>query len=86
MFDNFDKFIKCDIELYNPAFVMGIKRKKTFDEFYARFLAIIAPLSYNEIYKILTLKRLIILRLRLQILDGIKSFFRQIVERLRRYN
>ena len=35
---------------------MGVKRKKIFDEFYARFLVIIASLSYNETYKISTLK------------------------------
>ena len=86
IFDDFNKFIKCDIELYNPTFAIGIKRKKTFNEFYTRFLAIITPLNYNEIYKISTLKRLITLRLRLQILNDIKSSFRQTVKRLRRYN
>ena len=65
IFDDFDKFIKCDIELYNSIFAIDIKRKKTFNEFYTRFSAIIALLSYNEIYKISILKRLIILRLRL---------------------
>ena len=85
IFGDFNKFTKCDAELHDPAFAMGMtKRNETFDEFYARFSAIIAPLGYNEIYKISTLKRLITPKLRLQILDGIKSSFRQTVERLRR--
>lgn len=84
MFGDFDKFTKCDAELHDPAFAMGVKRKETFDEFYARFSATIAPLSYNETYKISTLKRLITPKLRLQILDDTRSSFRQTVEHLRR--
>ena len=86
MFDDFDKFTKYNAESYNSAFAMGFKRKKTFDEFYTRFSAIIAPLSYNDTYKTSTLKRLITPQLRLQILNDIKSSFRETIERLRRYN
>lgn len=36
IFDEYDKLIKCDIELYNPLFVMRMrfKKNKIFDEFY----------------------------------------------------
>lgn len=67
MFDDFDVFAKCDIELYNPAFAMGngARKNKIFDEFYARFSVIIASLDYSETSKIFTLKRLITRKLRL---------------------
>ena len=67
IFDKYDKFINCDIELYNLVFAIGIKFKKNkiFDKFYARFLIIIALLNYSEIYKISILKRFIIIKLRL---------------------
>ena len=86
MFGEYDKLIKCDVELHDPAFAMGMgfKKNEIFDEFYARFSAIVASLGYSEIYKISVLKRLIITKLRLQILDGIISSYRQYVERLRR--
>ena len=37
IFDNFNKFIKCDKKLYNLVFIIDVKRKKIFNEFYARF-------------------------------------------------
>ena len=87
MFGEYDKLTKCDVELHDPAFAMGMgfKRKnEIFDEFYARFSATVALLGYSETHKISALKRLITPRLRLQIIDGTISSYRQYVERLRR--
>ena len=63
IFNNYDKLIKNNALLYNPAFT--IKKKKIFNEFYTRFLTIITLLSYSENYKIAILRRLITLKLRL---------------------
>ena len=80
MFDDYDKLVKNDVLLYDPAFAM--KKKEVFDEFYARFLVIITLLGYSESYKIAVLRRLITLKLRLWIV-GILSFsFRLVVEHL----
>ena len=86
MFGDFDKYAKCDAQLHSPSFGMAtVKKNKSFDEFYARFLATIAPIGYSETHKISTLKRLITHKLRLQILDGtVSTSYRQFVERLRR--
>ena len=61
IFNNYDKLIKNNILLYNPAFI--IKKKKVFNEFYTRFLATITLLDYSESYKIAILRRLITLKL-----------------------
>ena len=66
IFNEYDKFIKYDIKLYNSQFVIRIKKKnKILDKFYIEFLIIVTLLSYSEIYKISTLKCLITFRLRL---------------------
>lgn len=67
IFEKYDKFIKFNIKLYNSAFVIRIefKKNKIFDKFYIRFSIIIILLNYNKIYKILTLKHFIIIKLRL---------------------
>ena len=85
-FGDFDKFAKCDAQLYSPSFRIAlIKKNESFDKFYTRFSATVAPLGYSESYKISTLKRLITPKLRLQILDGqTPSSYRYFVERLRR--
>ena len=52
-FENFNKFILYDTKLYDPIFVIKIiKKNKTFDEFYARFSAIVASFDYIESLKI----------------------------------
>ena len=52
-FNDFNKFILCDIELYDSFFAIRvIKKNKTFNEFYVRFSAIVALLSYVELLKI----------------------------------
>ena len=84
IFGNYDKLIKNNALLYNPAF--AIKKKKTFDEFYARFSATIIPLSYSESYKIAILRRLITLKLRSRIADISSSFFYLIIKHLRKTN
>ena len=61
IFDNYDKLAKNDVLLHNPAF--AIKKKEAFNEFYARFSAIITPLGYSKSHKIATLRRLITLKL-----------------------
>ena len=50
IFNNYDKLVKNNVLLYNPIFT--IKKKKVFNEFYARFLIIITLLNYSESYKI----------------------------------
>ena len=57
IFNNFDKIIKYDTQLYSPAI---ITREIFFNEFYIRFSITIALLNYNETYKISILKRLLI--------------------------
>ena len=88
IFDDFDKYAKCDAQIYSLSFGMAtVKKNELFDEFYARFSAIIAPMGYSETHKISTLKRLIIHKFRLQILNGtVSTLYRQFVERLRRTN
>ena len=85
-FGDFDKYAKCDALLHSPSFGMAItKKNESFDEFYARFSATVAPLGYSESHKISTLKRLITLKLRLRILDGqTPPLYRHFIERLRR--
>ena len=61
IFNNYNKLIKNNILLYNPAF--AIKKKKIFNEFYTRFLVIITLLDYSESYKIAILRRFITLKL-----------------------
>ena len=66
MFGDFNKYAKCDSQLYSPTFGMAIvKKNESFDEFYARFSATIAPMGYSETHKISTLKRLITHKLRM---------------------
>ena len=85
MFGEYDQVSKCDAELHSPDFAMGVKKDESFDEFYARFSATIAPLGCSETSKISTLQRLITRKLRLRVLDGVKqTSYRQLVERLRR--
>ena len=86
-FENFNKFILCDAELYNSIFAIRIiKKNKTFNEFYARFSAIVASLDYIELLKIRTLQRLLILKLRYRIIDNKPIFFRNYVKRARIIN
>ena len=61
IFNNYDKLIKNNALLYNPAFI--IKKKKVFNKFYTRFLVTITLLNYSESYKIAILRRLITLKL-----------------------
>ncbi|CAD6589853.1 MAG: hypothetical protein ASARMPRED_004288 [Alectoria sarmentosa] len=84
MFGEFDQLAKCDAKLHSPAMAMKYTKDETFDEFYARFSATIAPLGYTESHKTSTLKRLITLKLRLQTLNGTTSTYNQYVKRLRR--
>ncbi|KAF6228033.1 hypothetical protein HO133_007761 [Letharia lupina] len=84
MFSDYDKLIKNNALLYNPAF--AIKKKEAFDEFYARFSATITPLGYSESYKIAILRRLITLKLRSRIADISSSSFRSVVKHLRKTN
>ena len=88
MFNDFNKYAKCDSQLYNLTFEIAIvKKNKSFDEFYTRFSTTIAPIGYSETYKISTLKRLITYKLRIQILDDtVLTSYRQFVKRLRRIN
>ena len=81
-FGDFDKYTLCDAELHDPAFAM--KNNETFDRFYARFSATVAPLGYTESTKIRTLERLLTNKLRYRMIDGSKpTSFRHYVERAR---
>ena len=71
IFGDYDKVIKYDTKLYNPAIIINFKKNKIFDVFYARFSVIIVSLSYSEAYKIFNLKRFIIIKLRSRIADFI---------------
>ena len=83
MFDNYDKLEKYNAILYNLLFNIEIKnRDKIFDEFYARFSAIIASLRYSETYKLLVLRRLITYKLRIRVINISSSFFRLFIEYL----
>ena len=86
-FGDFNKFILCDAELHDPAFTIRIiKKNKTFDEFYARFSATVASLSYIESLKIRALQRLLTLKLRYRIIDNKPTSFRNYVKRARMIN
>ena len=84
MFDDFDKLIKCDVKLHNLAMIIKFIKNETFDEFYTRFSIIITSLNYIESHKIVILKRLITLKLHLQILNEITFTYNQYIKRLRR--
>ena len=84
IFNNYNKLIKNNALLYNPAFT--IKKKKIFNKFYTRFSAIITLLNYSESYKIAILRRFITLKLRLRIADILLSFFRLVIKYLRKTN
>ncbi|KAM0800592.1 hypothetical protein BDR22DRAFT_851104 [Usnea florida] len=86
MFGEYDQLAACNAMLHDPTFGMGVKKKKeTFDEFYARFSATIAPMGFSESHRVATLRRLITLKLQLRI-AGMPSTtsFRSSVEHLRK--
>ena len=87
MFGDYDKLGKYNAMLHDPLFDMGVSKKngnETFDEFYARFSAIIAPLRYSETHKSSVLRRLITYKLRMRVADISSSSFRLFVEYLRK--
>ena len=87
MFGDYDKLEKCDAMLYDSLFGIGVSKKngnETFDEFYARFSAIIASLRYSEIHKSFVLRRLITYKLRMRVAGISSSSFRLFVEHLRK--
>ena len=64
MFGDYDKLAKCNAMLHNPAFGIGVKKKKElFDDFYIRFSATIAPIGFSDSHKIAILRRLITIKL-----------------------
>ena len=86
MFGEYDQLAACNAMLHDPTFGMGVKKKKeTFDEFYTRFSATIAPMGFSESHRVTTLRRLITLKLQLRI-AGMPSTtsFRSFVEHLRK--
>ena len=80
-FNDFNKFTLCDTELHDPAFAM--KNNETFNLFYARFSATVAPLGYTESLKIRALQRLLTPKLRYRIINGKPISFRNYVKRAR---
>ena len=82
IFGKYDQLAKYSAMLYDPAF--AIKKKETFDHFYTRFSATIAPLSYSESNRIAALKRLITIKLQLRIAGMPATSFRSFVEHLRK--
>lgn len=84
MFGTYDKVAKSDALLHDPSFGMGIvDKKETFETFYARFSAAIAPLDLPDTYKMSNLKRTISTRLRYRISGENFPAFRDMVARLR---
>lgn len=84
IFGTYDKVAKSDALLHDPNFGIGIlKKKETFETFYTRFSAAIAPLDLPDTYKISNLKRTISTRLRYRISGENYSSFRDLVARLR---
>lgn len=85
IFGEFDRMGKADSDLHDPKFGMGMKdSKESFDAFYARFSAAIAPLDFADVHKISNLRRLISKRLRYKVSDGNQpTSFRDFVRRLR---
>lgn len=84
IFGTYDKVAKSDAELHDPNFTMGVKDKKeSFETFYTRFNAAIAPLDYSNTLKISNLKRLVSTRLRYRISGENFSSFRELVARIR---
>lgn len=85
MFGEFDKTGKANALLHDPNFNMGvIDKNETFEIFYSRFAAAIAPLNYSEEHRIFHLERTISPRLKWKIADGVKpTSFKDLVARLR---
>ena len=82
IFDNYDKIARYNAELY--SFVIIIIKNESFDQFYVRFSVIIISLSYNKVYKIFNLKRLIIIKLRSRIVGLTLLLYQYFVEYLRK--
>ena len=85
IFNNYDKLEKCDAILYNFLFNIRVSKKnrnEIFDKFYTRFSATIISLRYSETYKLFILRRLIIYKLRIRVIDISSSFFRLFIEYL----
>ena len=83
MFGEYDQVATSSAMIHDPAFAM--KKKETFDHFYARFSATIAPLSYSESNRIAALRRLITTKLQLRIAGmATSTSFRSFVEHLRK--
>ncbi|KAF6238241.1 hypothetical protein HO173_003521 [Letharia columbiana] len=84
MFGTYDKIAKSNAEIFDPKFGMGVTDKKeSFEDFYARFSAAIAPLGFTDVHKISNLKRLISTRLRYRISGQPFGTFRELVIFLR---
>ena len=68
IFKDYDKLEKYNAILYNLLFNISVSKKnrnKIFDEFYARFSAIIISLRYSETHKLFVLRRFITYKLRI---------------------
>ena len=72
IFSEYDQLATCNTMLHNPAFGIGASkenRKESFNHFYTRFSATIAPIGFSESHKVATLRRLITTKLQLRIAD-----------------
>ena len=84
IFNNYNKVVKYNAELYNFIIIINFKKNEIFDVFYARFSIIVVLLNYNKVYKIFNLKRLIINKLRFRITNFILSLYRYFIKYLRK--
>lgn len=86
MFGDYDPMAKAETKLHDPKFPMGVSNKdETFDEFYARWSAVIAELDLTERQKISSLTRLVNTRLQYKINDGTEyPNLRELVRRCRK--
>ena len=84
MFGTYDKIAKSNAEIFDPKFGMGFTKKdESFEEFYARFSAAIAPLGFTDIHKISNMKRLISTRLKYRISGHPFATYRELVTHIR---
>ena len=85
MFGVFDKVAKASATLYDPSFPMGVKdSKETFETFYTRFSATIAPLNLPEDLRKMNLTQMISTRLKTRTAGQTFNTYRDLVNYVRK--
>ncbi len=85
MFGTYDKISESNAQLNDPKFGMGVvDKKESFETFYARFSAAIAPLEFTDVIKISNLTGRISTRLKNKLAGQTFTAYRDLVAYLRK--